>query len=356
MNNLLLFVLLTASLAHANDQQIVNATVEQRSATGGLGQHIRSVASENASAWVAYATPVIAGEQTMCCFDSRDQRYANGNCCGGCKLESKGAYISGKSTNCSSLEPSKVFFVFVRVAQGKTEKVRMFSENCLIDAGGMKIVWLGEVKPAESVAYLLSLAEADNGIGRNDELGDGAVAAIAMHDDASADAALAKLIRTGRNNHLVEQATFWVGNARGARGYDILAAELDRNGSFSFRKQAIFALSQNSDPRARRKLIELARHDSSSEIRGESLFWLAQEAGNKVAGVITDAIENDLDTDVKKKAVFALSEMPEEEGIPLLIDQAKKNRNPLVRKEAIFWLGQSKDPRALDYITSVLEK
>ena len=86
-----------------------------------------------------------------------------------------------------------------------------------------------------------------------------------------------------------------------------------------------------------------------------TLVWLAQEAGQKAAGTITDAIENDPDTDVKKKAVFALSEMPHEEGVPLLIDQARKNRNPVVRKEAIFWLGLSEDPRALDFITSILE-
>jgi hypothetical protein len=47
--------------------------------------------------------------------------------------------------------------------------------------------------------------------------------------------------------------------------------------------------------------------------------------------------------------------MPQEEGVPLLIDQARKNRNPVVRKEAIFWLGQSEDPRALDFIASILE-
>ena len=93
-----------------------------------------------------------------------------------------------------------------------------------------------------------------------------------------------------------------------------------------------------------------------SKVREQALFWLAQQAGQKVSKTITDAIENDPDTDVKKKAVFALSEMPREEGVPLLIDQARKNRNPVVRKEAIFWLGQSEDPRALDFIASILER
>jgi hypothetical protein len=108
--------------------------------------------------------------------------------------------------------------------------------------------------------------------------------------------------------------------------------------------------------RAQAKIIDMARHDANPGVRGESLFWLAQEAGKKVAGVISGAIEYDPNTEVKKRAVFALSEMPPDEGVPLLIQQAQKNANPVVRKEAMFWLGQSKDPRALDFITSVLER
>ena len=48
--------------------------------------------------------------------------------------------------------------------------------------------------------------------------------------------------------------------------------------------------------------------------------------------------------------------MPGDEGVPLLIQVARTNRNPAVRKQAIFWLGQSKDPRALDFIEKILTK
>ena len=51
-----------------------------------------------------------------------------------------------------------------------------------------------------------------------------------------------------------------------------------------------------------------------------------------------------------------LTQMPRNEGVPLLIEVARTNRNPEVRKQAIFWLGQSKDPRALDFIEKILTK
>jgi HEAT repeat protein len=54
--------------------------------------------------------------------------------------------------------------------------------------------------------------------------------------------------------------------------------------------------------------------------------------------------------------VFALSEMPHSEGVPLLIELARKHANPVVRKEAMFWLGESRDPRALEFIEQVLKR
>jgi HEAT repeat protein len=47
--------------------------------------------------------------------------------------------------------------------------------------------------------------------------------------------------------------------------------------------------------------------------------------------------------------------MPKDEGIPLLIEVARTNRNPEVRRKAVFWLGQSRDPRALDFIEEILK-
>ena len=352
---LLIGTVLLASAVWAFDQpQLKNAKVEQRSAAAGLEQQARSVTGP---AWIAYAAPSIAGNHNMCCFSGHGN-YSE-HCCGTCGLEKHGSFVESSNDNCpqksqQNLEGPKEFFVFIRVTQGSVEKVRMFSPNCQIDAGGMNVIWLNDVKATDSVAFLSKIAEVGGASGKDEKM-DGAIAALAMHIDPSADSALSKLM-TNQNEHIAEQATFWAGTMRASRGYEMIAAALDRNDNGHFRKHAVFALSQNSDPRAQLKLIDLARHDNSSDIRGESLFWLSQAAGKKAAGVISSAIEDDPNTDVKKKAVFALSQLPEDEGIPLLISQAENNANPVVRREAIFWLGQSGDKRALEYITSVLQR
>jgi len=339
----------------AGQPQLTGARLVERSAKAGVQAAIQEIIkADKGPAWIAYSAPVIPGEHHMCCYNFA-RITGNSACCGSCRLNSRDHDISfvDHVGGCkATLAP--VFFVFLRFENGSIGQVRAFSTDCAIDAPGLTVYWLQDVEPAQSVAYLESLLKGDDSRrrGENDEI----LSAIALHSGPQANATLERLVQPGQLSKVRGQAAFWIGSTRGGHGLDVLLALIKSDQDQEFLEQAIFAISQNEEhERAFNELIRLARKDPRHDVREHSLFWLAQEAGQKAAGTITDAIENDPDTEMKKKAVFALSEMSREEGVPLLIEQARKNRNPVVRKEAIFWLGQSEDPRALDFITSILE-
>lgn len=327
----------------------------ERSAKAGAKAAIEQIVkAHKGPAWIAYSVPVIAGEHHMCCYGSA-RITGNSACCGSCRLDGRDHDVSfgNQASGCKATLAS-VFFVFMRFENGTINQVRVFSSDCAIDATGSTIYWLQDVEPAQSIAYLESLLKEEGSRGRG--VSDEVVSAIALHAGPTGDAALERLVQPGLPSKLRGEAAFWIGSTRAGHGLDVLLALIKSDQDRGFLEQAIFAISQSEEhERAFDELIRLARHDPRHDVREHSLFWLAQEAGQKAAGTITEAIENDPDTEVKKKAVFALSEMPHQEGVPLLIDQARKNRNPVVRKEAIFWLGQSEDPRALDFIASILE-
>jgi HEAT repeat protein len=335
--------------------QLTGAKLVERSAKTGVQAAIQEIIkADKGPAWIAYSAPVIPGEHHMCCYNFARMK-GNSACCGSCRLDSRGNDVSffDKVGSCQATLAS-VFFVFMRFENGSIGQVRAFSTDCAIDAPGSTVYWLQDVEPGQSIAYLESLLEREDSRGRGED--DEILSAIALHAGTQANAALERLVQPGQPSKVRGQAAFWIGSTRGGHGLDVLFALIKSDQDREFLEQAIFAVSQNEEhERAFNELIRLARKDPRHDVREHALFWLAQEAGQKAAGTITDAIENDPDTDVKKKAVFALSEMPHEEGVPLLIDQARKNRNPVVRKEAIFWLGQSEDPRALDFIASILE-
>jgi HEAT repeat protein len=88
-------------------------------------------------------------------------------------------------------------------------------------------------------------------------------------------------------------------------------------------------------------------------VRKRAVFWLGQRAGAKVAGELQQAAD-DPDEEVREMAVFAVSQLPREQAVPELIKLAGSHKSAGVREKAIFWLGQTGDPRALDFIESIL--
>lgn len=344
---------LLALIVAAAPPQIVNAQVTTRSAGAGLTPAVDAVLRGTASAqWIGYAVPV-EGRHQMCCGDSPSSR-ANG-CCARCRLEQGHNFSTSREDSSTPLEGEGTGLVLLRAEQGRVGKIRMLSHGCAIDAGGLPFVWLTDVVPAQSLRLLALYAERARE-GSHKSLGDGALAAIAFHADAAADDVLYGFTRPERSEHVRKQAAFWLGNARGRRGYEILARMMRDDPSDEVRAHVTFALSQSDVPEALTEMIRAARHDASGRVRGQALFWLAQKAGKKASSTITGAIANDPDTDVKEKAVFALSQLPKDEGVPLLIDVARTNRNRHVREKAMFWLGQSNDARALAFIEDVLTR
>jgi hypothetical protein len=345
----LIFGIIFCLSGYAQQPRLTNTQVTSRSAAAGLEREFRAlVAGQAAAAWVGYAVPIIPGEHNMCCNDG---------CCGGCRLEERGSGSVRSSVNSTvRLEGGRNLFVLFRVEQGQVQKIRTFSEDCELDAGGLPFFWLNDVRPPESVALLASYAKPQSEEKAEKKLGDSAVAAIAFHKDPSADRVLEQFTASSQPESLRERVSFWLGVARGRPGYEILRRMIKEDPSERVREKVIFALSQSKEPEALNAMIETARGDSSAHVRGQALFWLAQKAGKKAEEAITAAIENDPETDVKKKAVFALSQLPKDEGVPKLIQVAKTNKNPAVRKQAMFWLGQSKDSRALAFFEEILSR
>jgi HEAT repeat protein len=243
--------------------------------------------------------------------------------------------------------------VLFRIVNREVERIRIYSAECQLDAGGRAVTWLSGVHPADSIALLESMIAAGQGSGKN-RIADGALAAMALHRDPAADGALERLVGTSIPASVRSKVPFWLGHARGASGLAMLQRLIKDDPLPEVRKKAVFGISRSQEPGAVDLLVQQARTHADPAIRGEAIFWLAQKAGSKAAAAITERIEQDPETDVKKRAVFALSQLPPEDGVPRLLQLARTHSNPAVRKQAIFWLGQSKDPRALDFFAEVL--
>jgi hypothetical protein len=354
-----LIVLASAASTAFAQSNIRNARIESRPGADLAGT-FQTLSKAAGPFWIGYAVPAQDPEWNACCHDSgRD----GSSCCGRCFLDDsrsreRSVTSGGAPSGPIQLESANQAVVLYRFENGEVQRIRTYSASCEIDANGATVYWLTGVNTSASVDLLLPLAARSVPDGkRHGGIADGAMHAVAMHRDASADRALATLMAPDKPVATRKQAAFWAANARGRTGFELVrTALLDASNVESLRKHLVFAISLSREAEAVDTLTGVARSDAHPGVRGEAIFWLAQKAGRKATSAITDAIAHDPDTKVKERAVFALSQLPHDEGVPKLIDVARTNRNPAVRKQAMFWLGQSRDPRALDFFVEVLAR
>jgi HEAT repeat protein len=344
------FLFASALAVYSQQPRVSNARPETRAVTGGLEATFQAIQTAQASpAWVGYAEPIVTGNRQSCCWNDG----------GGCFLEHRSGNrgVTVAAPQIVKLEGPTHLVILLRVENHQIERIRTLTPECDVDAGGLPFIWLTGVGAPESIRLLLLILKSAPGATRDDmRISDSAVAAIALHSDPAADTALEELADSKQPEKLRRQAIFWLPNAHGRRGFEVVNRIVKQDPSDKIRESAVFALAESNEPEALSTVVGVAHNDPSPRVRGQALFWLAQKAEQKMAEAsIRDAIANDPETEVKKRAVFALTQMPNGEGVPMLIQVARTNRNPEVRKQAVFWLGQSKDTRALTFIEDVLK-
>jgi HEAT repeat protein len=325
-------LLLAAALpAAAQPKKLVNAQVDTRSAAAGLESVFRQLlTAQPQPAWIAYTVPAARGRQFGCDSYWRDGEFT----------------VAGGTVH---LEPPSEALVLFRVDANQVGKIRTLAPDCDIDAGGVPVHWLTGVRPAESVALLVTFVTGpERGV-------DSAMNAIGLHADPAADAALDNFVAPGQPESVRQRAVFWLGATRSRRGFEALKRILANDPSDRVRDRAVQAMAMSKEPEAIELVIAAARNDRSPKVRGQALFWLSRQAGMKAVGPIQQAIENDPEREVKRRAVSALQQLPNGEGIPLLIQLAKTSHNAEVRKQAMSSLAQSRDQRAIAFFEDVLK-
>lgn len=339
------------------EPRFINAKVEAVATQAGLRGAFDKAVSTGGARWIGYSVPTTARSRFICCFDNWDQWKQRG-CCSGCRLEREGgSFFNSNDGACVSSTPPTSVIVLFRAEAGSIKKIRAFTPDCGLDAGDKPVTWLTSASSKDSLdlldGFLKQWQEDSERSSR--KVAEGALQAIALHADAGADRILERLLSSNSPRKLRQEAAFWTANERGRPGFEMLKRIVPQDPDYRFREEATFAISQSSEKHdANALLVQMARIDAEPRVRGQALFWLAQQAAREAGKAISDAVENDPESHVREKAIFALSQMPKDEGVPLLIKYAKTHKDPRVRKQAIFWLGESRDPRALDFLEQVV--
>lgn len=287
------FPLIAASLATvtccavvlaAQQPRITNGQVTVQPAGTPFAQAFGSlVSSQGDVAWIGYAVPVSDGERVMCCFGntsiSGSVVSGDGSCCGACRLE-PGSYSTtltpraGADGGPLKLEGSDRMVVLFRVADRRVERIRAFSEDCRLDAGGRPVRWIDNVRPWDSIALLESFVGAD--ADRKDRITGGALSAISLHAEGSATDALVRLARSHATAGVRGDALFWLAQRAGQKAAPLITERIEQDPDTEVKRRAVFALSQLPKDEAVPLLIKVARTNTNPAVRKQAMFWLGQ--------------------------------------------------------------------------------
>jgi hypothetical protein len=311
----------------AQPKLLVNATVDTHSGAALDREFKALLASQPQPAWIMYDVPAV--------------RNSNLNC----------EYVRDgySSPGVIHLEPPGRAVILFRVEANAVGKIRSLSPDCEIDAGGLPVHWLTDVAPAQSVALLASY------VPQRELDANRAVSAIAAHADASADAALDRLLAAAQPEWLRRSAASLVASQRGRHGVEAVKSLLSNDPSDNVRQAAINGLARNQEPEAADLLISTVRADPNPRIRAQAISALNRKPGQPVLDAIQFAISNDTGPAVRRRAVDALGSLPDEAGIPMLIQLVKTSKDAAVRKQAMTRLEASHDARAQSFFEEILK-
>lgn len=147
--------------------------------------------------------------------------------------------------------------------------------------------------------------------------------------------------RTDPDPEVREKAVFWLSQVPGST--PLLADILQAKGDENIKEQALFALSQQNDPRAQQILRDFAMRESESEeLRDKAIFWLGQRRSPENTEFLRSLYSRLTNEDLKEKVLFSLSQQKgsgNEQWLMSIVVNPKEDIE--LRKKALFWAGQS---------------
>lgn len=245
-----------SGLARAQDKQtprLSNGRIETHAAANIAKDVPALAATLTEPMWIGYAQPLIDGDHQMCDYWNNGTRYS-------------------QSTDPIRLEPADFFFVLFRIEDRQITRIRTYSANCPLDAGGKAVHWFTNVPVNDSVGYMKTFMSP----GAPRKLNDSAVTVIALTEGQRPLDELIALARDGATANVKGNALFWLAQRAGQKAVGQITAAIDNDPDTEVKKKAVFALSQLPKDEGVPLLIQQARSNKNPAVRKQAMFWLGQ--------------------------------------------------------------------------------
>jgi TolA-binding protein/HEAT repeat protein len=216
------------------------------------------------------------------------------------------------------------------------------------------VFWLSQVPGDETVAALDSILRDPK---TDPDIQDKAIFALSQHNSSrSASILRAYAERRDAPDEMREKAIFWLGQRRSPENAQFLKDLYAKMDNDDLKEKIIFSLSQMGGADNYRWLMDIALNTKEDiEIRKKALFWAGQGHNVDVADLVK-LYDSMSDREMKEQLIFVYSQRREDAALDKLFDIGKNDPDRELRKKAIFWIGQSRSPRAAEYLQQLINQ
>jgi HEAT repeat protein len=167
-----------------------------------------------------------------------------------------------------------------------------------------------------------------------------AVFLVSQKRTAETASILMNVARSDPDQETREQAVFWLSQVPGSTG--LLEEILKGNSDENLKDKALFALSQQNEPRAQQILRDFAlRESESQDLRDKAIFWLGQRRSTENTEFLRNLYSRIGNQELKEKILFSLSQQKGAGNEQWLMNIVLNSREDIeLRKKALFWAGQ----------------
>jgi HEAT repeat protein/outer membrane protein assembly factor BamD (BamD/ComL family) len=212
------------------------------------------------------------------------------------------------------------------------------------------IRYVAELEDAASLDELIKIYDAD----KTREIRSQILRALAQRNDPRARAKLLEVAKQGETPELRIEAIRRLGE-HGRIALDDLLQLYSAETNLQIKQGLLRTFAENNDPRARVKLLEIARGGESIELRGFAIRQLGQKDDEQTVEQLVGMYDSEKDQQVRAALMRAFGDSKQKSAVHKLMTIARNDPSVELRKLAVRYLGESKDPEALKFLEELLK-
>lgn len=237
-----------------------------------------------------------------------------------------------------------------RTPRGNAKVIEIARSGDEVPIRQVAIRYLGELKDSASLDELIRIYDAD----KTKEIRSQILRALAGRDEPKARVKILEVARQGETPELRIEAIRRLGD-RGRVAMDDLLQLYSSETNLQIKQGLLRSFSDNTDPRARAKLFEIARGSDPVELRGLAIRQLGSKDDQETVDQLVAMYDGEQNSQVRGALLRAFGNSKQKSAVRKLMTIARNDPSVQLRKTAVRYLGESKDPEALKFLEELLK-